>query len=67
MLFRSHLPVDNLEPFLDARLLPEECEKLAALIEARISTRKPAAYLVNKAYIGGASFYVDERVIVPRS
>ena len=61
------LPIDQLEPYLDARLLPDERERLAALIDARVSTRKPAAYLLNKAYVGGAPFYVDERVIVPRS
>jgi ribosomal protein L3 glutamine methyltransferase len=61
------LPVDRLEPFLDAALLPAERERLAALIEARILTRKPAPYLLNKAYIRGVPFYVDERVIVPRS
>ena len=62
-----HLPIDKLEPFLDARLLPDERLALAQLIEARIATRKPAAYLLNKAYIKGIPFYVDERVIVPRS
>ncbi|MFN3890974.1 MAG: 50S ribosomal protein L3 N(5)-glutamine methyltransferase [Beijerinckiaceae bacterium] len=62
-----HLPVDRLDPFLDARLLPEERERLADLIEARVTTRKPAPYLLNKAYIKGVPFYVDERVIVPRS
>ena len=62
-----HLPIDKLEPFLDARLFPDERAHLAALIEARVTTRKPAAYLVNRAYVGEASFYVDERVIVPRS
>jgi ribosomal protein L3 glutamine methyltransferase len=62
-----HLPVDQLEPWLDARLLPEERSRLAKLIEARVKTRKPSAYLVNKAYIQGVPFYVDERVIVPRS
>ena len=62
-----HLPIDRLEPFLDARLLPQERIRLASLIEARVSTRKPAAYLLNKAYVGGVPFFVDERVIVPRS
>ena len=62
-----HLPIDQLEPFLDARLLPDERERLSALIEARVETRKPAAYLLHKAYVGGAPFYVDERVLVPRS
>lgn len=62
-----HLPIDRLDPFLDARLLPHERERLAGLIDARVTTRKPAPYLLNKAYIRGAPFYVDERVIVPRS
>lgn len=62
-----HLPIDRLDPFLDARLLPGERERLADLIDARVSTRKPAPYLLNKAYIRGVPFYVDERVIVPRS
>jgi ribosomal protein L3 glutamine methyltransferase len=61
------LPIDMLDPFLDARLLREERIRLLELIEARATTRKPAAYLVNRAYIQGVPFYVDERVIVPRS
>ncbi len=62
-----HLPVDQLEPWLDARLLATERLALAAIIEQRIATRKPSAYLVGKAYIQGVPFHVDERVIVPRS
>ncbi len=61
------LPIDRLDPFLDARLLRRERERLDDLVEARVRTRKPAAYLVNRAYIQGVPFYVDERVIVPRS
>ena len=61
------LPIDTLDPFLDARLLRHERARLLDLIEARASTRKPAAYLLNRAYIKGVPFYVDERVIVPRS
>lgn len=61
------LPIDDINPWLDARLLAAEKERLAALIAARMTTRKPAAYLLNKAYIQGLPFYVDERVIVPRS
>ena len=61
------LPIDMLDPFLDARLLRHERTRLLGLIEARATTRKPAAYLVNRAYIQGVPFYVDERVIVPRS
>jgi ribosomal protein L3 glutamine methyltransferase len=62
-----NLPVDDINPWLDAKLLPAEQEKLANIIEARITTRKPAAYLTKKTYIHGVPFYVDERVIVPRS
>ena len=61
------LPIDGLDPFLDAMLLRHERRRLDALIEARVATRKPAAYLLNRAYIKGVPFYVDERVIVPRS
>jgi ribosomal protein L3 glutamine methyltransferase len=61
------LPIDTLDPFLDARLLRHERARLCDLIEARVTTRKPAAYLLNRVYIKGVPFYVDERVIVPRS
>ncbi len=61
------LPIDALDPFLDARLLAHERRRLAELIDSRVATRKPAAYLLNRAYIQGVPFYVDERVIVPRS
>ncbi len=62
-----HLPIDALDPFLDAKLTPSERRRIDGLIEARVTTRKPAAYLLNRAYIQGVPFYVDERVIVPRS
>lgn len=62
-----NLPVEDINPWLDARLLDAEKHKLAGLIRARIDTRMPAAYLVKRAYIHGMPFYVDERVIVPRS
>lgn len=61
------LPMDTLDPYWNARLTLPEREKLLSLIEKRIATRLPAPYLVNKAYIQGYPFYVDERVIVPRS
>jgi ribosomal protein L3 glutamine methyltransferase len=67
LLEALHLPIDQLEPFLDARLTGEERLFLVSLIESRIQTRKPASYLLNRAYIQGRPFYVDERVIVPRS
>jgi ribosomal protein L3 glutamine methyltransferase len=61
------LPIDALDPFLDAKLLPTERLRLAELIDARVATRKPAAYLLGRAYIQGVPFYVDERAIIPRS
>lgn len=62
-----NLPVDDINPWLDARLTAVERERLAHLVRLRIDTRKPAPYLVNRTYIHGVPFYVDERVIVPRS
>jgi ribosomal protein L3 glutamine methyltransferase len=62
-----HLPVDDINPWLDAKLLAHERQALLDIIEARITTRKPAAYLLKKTYMHGIPFYVDERVIVPRS
>ncbi len=61
------LPIDRLEPFLDAQLLPREVQQVVALIERRAEERVPVAYLTNEAWQGEFNFYVDERVIVPRS
>jgi len=61
------LPLDRLEPFLDARLLPREREALLQIYRRRCEERLPAAYLTNQAWLGEHSFYVDDRVIVPRS
>ncbi len=61
------LDVDDLDPWLEARLTSAERTRLADLIEARIETRKPAPYLVGCAYIRGRRVIVDERAIVPRS
>jgi len=67
LLHTLKLPLDKLDPFLEARLLPHEIEALLALIERRCSERLPAAYLTNEACLGDYRFYVDARVIVPRS
>jgi ribosomal protein L3 glutamine methyltransferase len=61
------LPVDDINPWLDARLLDTEKASLAKLIDDRVTTRKPAAYLLKRTYMHGVPFYVDERVIIPRS
>jgi ribosomal protein L3 glutamine methyltransferase len=62
-----HLHPDQFEAFAAARVTSMEAKKILDLIERRVATRKPAAYLVNKIYMRGLPFYVDERVIVPRS
>jgi len=62
-----HLPYDLPGGYFEARLVPEERERVYALIERRISERKPLAYLTREAPFAGHSFYVDERVLVPRS
>lgn len=62
-----HLPLDALDTLLDARLLPEERSRLAELLAARTVDRIPTAYLLNEAWLQGKPFYVDERVIIPRS
>jgi ribosomal protein L3 glutamine methyltransferase len=58
---------DQFETFADARVTAAEAKVILDLIHRRVTTRKPAAYLVNKIYMRGVPFYVDERVIVPRS
>jgi ribosomal protein L3 glutamine methyltransferase len=62
-----NLPVDDINPWLDAKLTGEERARLAEIIRLRIETRKPAAYLLRRTYMHGVSFYIDERAIVPRS
>jgi ribosomal protein L3 glutamine methyltransferase len=67
ILHTLHLPLDTLEPFLDARLTLQEKTVLMALLKRRVEQKIPAAYLTHEAWLGEFSFYVDERVIVPRS
>ena len=67
LLHALHLPLDRLEPFLDARLSASERNEVAALLTRRIDDRVPAAYLTHEAWLGEFRFHVDERVIIPRS
>ncbi|MDD4978753.1 MAG: 50S ribosomal protein L3 N(5)-glutamine methyltransferase [Gallionella sp.] len=67
VLHTLHLPLDRLEPFLDARLTESERSALIHILQRRVEERIPAAYLTKEAFLGEFSFYVDERVIVPRS
>ncbi|MEA3117282.1 MAG: ribosomal protein glutamine methyltransferase [Paraburkholderia sp.] len=67
ILHTLHLPLDTLEPFFDARLLDTEIDEVLKVIERRATERVPAAYITHEAWMHGRRFYVDERVIVPRS
>ena len=62
-----HLHPDQFENFATARVAAHEARAILEVIARRVTSRKPAAYLVNKIYMRGLPFYVDERVIVPRS
>ena len=61
------LPLDQLAPHLARALNSEEASRIAAIVDERIRARKPAAYLTHEAWLGEHRFYVDERVLVPRS
>ncbi|MDT6961589.1 50S ribosomal protein L3 N(5)-glutamine methyltransferase [Cupriavidus sp. SZY C1] len=67
VLHTLNLPLDTLDPFLDARLLPEEVDAVLKVIDRRVTERVPAAYITHEAFMHGLRFYVDSRVIVPRS
>jgi ribosomal protein L3 glutamine methyltransferase len=62
-----YLHPDQFEAFAAARVTAAEAKKILDLIARRVTTREPAAYLVNKIYMRGLPFYVDKRVIVPRA
>ena len=67
VLHTLHLPLDRLEPFMDACIPSDERMEVLDIIHKRVESRLPAAYLTNEAWLGEYRFYVDERVIVPRS
>ena len=67
VLWALHLPLDAMDTHAARLVQPSEAFVAEALVERRIRTRKPAAYLTNQAWLQGVAFHVDERVIVPRS
>jgi len=67
LLHTMSLPLDRLEPFLDAGLMQDERVQLLEIIDRRVNERIPTAYLTGEAWLGDFRFHVDERVIVPRS
>ncbi|MDR1936293.1 MAG: 50S ribosomal protein L3 N(5)-glutamine methyltransferase [Candidatus Accumulibacter sp.] len=67
LLHSLRLPPDQLDPYLEARLTAGERATALALVRRRVAERLPAAYLTREAWLGEYRFYVDERVIVPRS
>jgi len=67
VLWRLGLPLDALDEVAEQAVAPESKAAVQALIDQRISTRRPAAYLTGEAWLQGVPFTVDERVIIPRS
>ena len=67
VLHTLHLPLDRLEPFLDASLTGDERAAIMCVLTRRVDERIPAAYITNEAWLGAHKFYVDARVLVPRS
>jgi ribosomal protein L3 glutamine methyltransferase len=67
VLWQLQLPIDDLDAVADRAVSPADQAKVAALLQRRIDTRLPAAYLTKEAWLQGVPFYVDERAIVPRS
>lgn len=67
VLWALKLPFDLPATYLEAALTDAECATVHELLERRIATRKPAPYLTGEAWFAGLPFFVDERVLVPRS
>lgn len=67
VLWRLDLPLDALDEVAEQDVAPAQAAQVQALVAERINTRKPAAYLTGEAWLQGVPFFVDERVIVPRS
>jgi ribosomal protein L3 glutamine methyltransferase len=67
VLWKLGRPLDMLDDVANEDVTPSQQAEASALVDERIATRKPAAYLTGEAWLQGVPFFVDERVIVPRS
>lgn len=67
VMWKLQLPLDALDEHAERVLNPQELEAIQLLVDERISSRKPTAYLTKQAWLQGVPFYIDERSIVPRS
>ena len=67
VLWQLGLPLDDLDSVAERALSAEDAQRIGALVDRRIATRKPTAYLTQEAWLQGVPFHVDERTIVPRS
>lgn len=67
VLWKLGLPLDALDEVAEQALGAQQCAAVEALVDQRIATRQPAAYLTGEAWLQGVPFFVDERTIVPRS
>jgi ribosomal protein L3 glutamine methyltransferase len=67
VLHTLYLPIDTPELYFDSRLTTHERQALANILQQRVETRKPTAYLTHEGWFLGLPFYVDERVLIPRS
>ena len=67
ILHTLHLPPDQMETFLDAHLTNMEVSQVLGIVKRRALEKIPAAYLTQEAWLGDFSFYVDKRVLIPRS
>jgi ribosomal protein L3 glutamine methyltransferase len=67
MLEALRLPIHTIDPWLDLRPTAAERARLLTLIDARVSLRMPAPYLLGAAYMRGVRFHIDRRALIPRS
>jgi len=67
VLHSLNLPLDTDQSILSRELTHAECKKITSLLTRRIAEHKPLAYLIKQAWFAGLPFYVNEKVLIPRS